>query len=75
MKKNRLPSYESLFNDSLVISESNWYKESLKINNNQRINNNQIIKAGNGLYTKCSDCGKMVKINKFIFGGLHFCDK
>ena len=32
------------------------------------------IVAGNGIYEKCRDCGQMVKINKFLFGDLHFCN-
>lgn len=32
-----------------------------------------MIIAGNGIYEKCCDCGKLVKINKFLFGSLHLC--
>lgn len=31
-----------------------------------------MIIAGNGIYEKCLDCGKLVKINKWC-GDLHFC--
>lgn len=24
-------------------------------------------------YRVCRDCGKIVKVNKFLFGALHFC--
>ena len=33
-----------------------------------------MIKDGKGgLYDTCSKCGKLVKLNKFIFGDLHIC--
>ena len=32
-----------------------------------------MIVAGNGIYDRCADCGKLVKINKFIFGSMHIC--
>jgi len=32
-----------------------------------------MIIAGNGIYERCCDCGGLVKINKFMFGGLHVC--
>lgn len=32
-----------------------------------------MIIAGNGIYERCADCGNLVKLNKWIFGGLHFC--
>jgi hypothetical protein len=35
----------------------------------------EVIVAGNKLYVICAECGKMVQINKFILGGLHFCEK
>jgi len=32
-----------------------------------------MIVAGSGIYEMCACCNKIVKINKFLFGGLHFC--
>ena len=32
-----------------------------------------VFVAGNGLYAECGDCGKIVKLNKWLFGGLHNC--
>lgn len=32
-----------------------------------------MIIAGNGIYMVCLWCGKLVKLNKFIFGSLHVC--
>ena len=29
--------------------------------------------VGNKLMGKCDECGKLVQINKTIFGDLHFC--
>ena len=28
---------------------------------------------GNKIYRRCCDCGKIVHINKWLFGGLHVC--
>lgn len=33
----------------------------------------QVFVAGSGLYAVCPDCGKLVKLNKFIFGSAHIC--
>ena len=32
-----------------------------------------MIKAGWGLYERCSYCGSIVKLNKFLFGSMHIC--
>lgn len=32
-----------------------------------------MIIVGNKMYDVCGDCGKMVCLNKTIFGALHFC--
>jgi len=32
-----------------------------------------MIRAGSGLYEHCADCGRLVKLNKWFFGDLHFC--
>lgn len=32
-----------------------------------------MIIAGSGIYETCEHCNKMVKVNKFLFGGLHVC--
>lgn len=32
-----------------------------------------MIRAGNGLYDYCADCGQLVKLNKWLFGSLHSC--
>jgi hypothetical protein len=32
-----------------------------------------MIIAGNGIYETCRDCGKLVRLNKPVFGALHFC--
>ena len=29
--------------------------------------------VGNKLMTRCTDCGKFVRMDKRILGGLHFC--
>lgn len=29
--------------------------------------------VGNSIYGTCSDCGSLVKVNKFIFGSFHIC--
>lgn len=29
--------------------------------------------AGEGIYDTCPRCGKLVKLNKFLFGDLHLC--
>ena len=29
--------------------------------------------AGNGVYGKCTQCGDIVKLNKFLLGSFHFC--
>jgi hypothetical protein len=29
--------------------------------------------VGDKMYQVCSDCGKLVQINKSFFGDLHFC--
>lgn len=29
--------------------------------------------VGNKIYCRCAECGSLVKLNKFIFGDLHFC--
>lgn len=29
--------------------------------------------VGNKLMSKCAECGKLVQINKALFGDLHFC--
>ena len=29
--------------------------------------------VGNKLYERCPDCGKIVCLNKFLFGGIHIC--
>jgi hypothetical protein len=33
-----------------------------------------MIVAGNGIYDTCSLCKRLIKVNKFIFGSLHYCD-
>lgn len=32
-----------------------------------------MIWRGHHCYSECSKCGKWVRLNKWIFGGLHFC--
>lgn len=32
-----------------------------------------MIIAGNRIYDKCELCGKLVQVNKRVFGDLHFC--
>mgnify|MGYP007134671691 CR=1 FL=1 len=32
-----------------------------------------MIIAGNKIYEKCGYCGRMVQLNKFLFGSLHIC--
>ena len=33
-----------------------------------------MIIAGNGIYETCRDCHKLVKLNRWLFAGWHFCD-
>lgn len=40
---------------------------------NARIARGETVAVGNALYSQCSKCGQMVKLNKFLFGDLHFC--
>lgn len=30
---------------------------------------------GNALYAKCANCGSIIRLNKPIFGSLHFCSE
>lgn len=32
-----------------------------------------MIFAGNKIYEICAACGKLVQLNKFIYGALHVC--
>ena len=32
-----------------------------------------MIVAGNGVYDRCRACGQLVRLNKTLFGSLHFC--
>jgi len=32
-----------------------------------------MIIAGNKIYERCADCGKIVCLNKWLFGTLHLC--
>ena len=32
-----------------------------------------VFTAGSGVYTFCGQCGKLVKMNKWILGSLHVC--
>ena len=32
-----------------------------------------ILIVGNRIYTTCIDCGKVVHINKWLFGSMHLC--
>jgi hypothetical protein len=32
-----------------------------------------VFVAGDGIYQQCGWCGKFVKLNKTVFGALHFC--
>lgn len=33
----------------------------------------EVLVVGNDAYTTCSDCGKVVRINKWLVGCLHLC--
>jgi len=37
------------------------------------INGLKCFVVGNKIYTVCADCGKLVQVNKPIFGSLHVC--
>lgn len=39
----------------------------------EKLRNNEIVAVAGGIYALCRDCGKVVKLNKFIFGALHIC--
>ena len=30
--------------------------------------------VGNKIYARCQECGKLVQVNKTLFGALHICD-
>ena len=32
-----------------------------------------IYHIGNGIYGVCAECNSLVKLNKWIFGGIHLC--
>lgn len=32
-----------------------------------------MIVAGSGIYEKCANCGKLVRLNKPLFGSMHLC--
>jgi len=32
-----------------------------------------MIIAGNQIWDTCADCGKFIRVNKPVFGSLHFC--
>lgn len=32
-----------------------------------------IYQTEKGLYSQCLDCGKFIKLNKFLLGSLHVC--
>ena len=38
----------------------------------KREKDNLIVVRGK-IYIVCSDCGKLVQVNKFLFGSLHVC--
>jgi hypothetical protein len=40
-----------------------------------RLERGEIVIVGDKMYRMCADCGKIVCINKTIFGSLHFCEK
>lgn len=56
------------------ISESKKVKKTKISNKKDTSNPDTFIIAGNKIYDRCKKCNKMVRINKFIFGGLHICD-
>lgn len=75
--------FKVIYDDSVY--NNRFEKEAIdkQLNNHYRkstytpmanISNKNIITAGNGLYSTCSKCGKIVKLNKFLFGSLHICD-
>lgn len=33
----------------------------------------EVVRVGNKLYATCSDCGKVVCLNKMFFGSVHLC--
>ena len=32
-----------------------------------------MIQVGNKLIERCVDCGKLVRVNKWLFGSMHIC--
>lgn len=32
-----------------------------------------MITLGTKIYDRCSDCGKVIQLNKFMFGSFHIC--
>ena len=40
---------------------------------NEDIVDGKVVRVGNKLCVMCSRCHKIVQLNKFIFGALHFC--
>ena len=33
----------------------------------------QIVAVGNKIYGRCADCGGLVRVDKWLFGSLHYC--
>lgn len=39
------------------------------------IDGGHVIVIGHRLYARCSKCGSIIRINKPLFGSLHFCTR
>ncbi len=41
----------------------------------ERLNQGEDVLVGHRVLRKCFDCGNIVRMNKPIIGGLHFCSE
>jgi hypothetical protein len=39
----------------------------------EMIGDREVVITNGKLYAKCDKCGKIVRLNKFLFGSLHPC--
>lgn len=39
----------------------------------EKLRRGEIVAIDGKLYALCSDCGSVIRINKPLFGALHFC--
>lgn len=39
----------------------------------ERLKRGELVPLGTAVYGLCRDCGKVVQVNKWMFGSLHLC--